>query len=365
MNPRTTGTVCHAALVAAKSPLVARVPVGGGGFSGIVAGMDGLTTDRGGSPTGRWDMTALLGFVGVPLLGVAGVIAWAISVRDRLPDPIARHFNAAGEADGFGGMTGVLVITIVVTLPMVLLMGLLGSWRRNPRVLRQTLGPGSTTFAGFMCGSVADTLVPQLDLMSAEGAVLGSSWSLVGAGAGLAIGAIVSWALKEAKAPQAEHAPDPSLPRGPRSEPVRTETSTGMKILAAAWIVGTVASLLLSPALFLILGLSFFYIVQTYSVRLRVDDDAVRFRALIGESIPLETITAARPARYDWGDSGGIGIRGVDYPRSRGKRIAVASRSGEALDIDTTGTKWTFVVPDGTAESLAGDINARLDRLHG
>lgn len=365
MNPRTTGTVCHAPLGAAKSPLVAHVRVGGGGFSGILEGMDGLTTDRGGSPTGRWDMTALLGFVVAPLAGLAAVVGWALSVRSRLPEPIATHFGARGEADGFGDLTGILVITIVVTLPVVLIMGVPGSWLRNPRILRRTLGPGSATVAGFMCGSVADTLVPQLDRVSAEGVVVGSSWSVVGAVAGLAIGAIVSAALKDAKAPQAEHAPDPSLPRGPRSEPVRTETSTGMKILAAAWIVGTVASLLLSPTLFLILGLSFFYIVQTFSVRLRVDDDAVRFRGLIGESISLETITAARPAAYDWGDSGGIGIRGVDYPGSRGKRIAVASRSGEALDIDTTGTKWTFVVPDGTAESLAGDINARLDRLHG
>ena len=365
MNPRTTGTVCHAALVATKSPLVARVPVGGGGFSGIMEGMDGLTTDRGGSPTGRWDMTALLGFVVAPLAGLAAVVGWALSVRSRLPEPIATHFGARGEADGFGDLSGTLVILVAVTVPMVLVMGLLGAWRRFPRILRRSLGPGSPVFVGFMAGITADTLVRQLDATTADGVVLQSTWSFVGAVAGLVVGVIVAMTLKEAKAPQAEHAPDPSLPRGPRSEPVRTETSTGMKILAAAWIVGTVASLLLSPALFLILGLSFFYIVQTYSVRLRVDDDAVRFRALIGESIPLETITAARPARYDWGDSGGIGIRGVDYPRSRGKRITVASRSGEALDIDTTGTKWTFVVPDGTAESLAGDINARLDRLHG
>ena len=365
MNPRTTGTVCHAALVAAKSPLVARVPVGGGGFSGIMEGMDGLTTDRGGSPTGRWDMTALLGFVVAPLAGLAAVVGWALSVRSRLPEPIATHFGARGEADGFGDLSGTLVILVAVTVPMVLVMGLLGAWRRFPRILRRSLGPGSPVFVGFMAGITADTLVRQLDATTADGVVLQSTWSFVGAVAGLVVGVIVAMTLKEAKAPKAESAPDPALPRGPRSEPVRTVTSMGMKILAAAWIAGTVASLLLSPALFLILGLSFFYIVQTYSVRLRVDDDAVRFRALIGESIPLETITAARPARYDWGDSGGIGIRGVDYPRSRGKRIAVASRSGEALDIDTTGTKWTFVVPDGTAESLAGDINARLDRLHG
>ena len=330
--------------------------------------MDRLTTGRGGAPNGRWDVAALLGFVVAPLAGLAAVVGWALSVRSRLPEPIATHFGARGEADGFGDLSGTLVILVAVTVPMVLVMGLLGAWRRFPRILRRSLGPGSPVFVGFMAGITADTLVRQLDATTADGVVLQSTWSFVGAVAGLVVGVIVAMTLKEAKAPKAESAPDPALPRGPRSEPVRTETSMGMKILAAAWIAGTVASLLLSPALFLILGLSFFYIVQTYSVRLRVDDDAVRFRALIGESIPMATITAARPTRYDWGDSGGIGIRGVEYPGRPGneaKRLAVASRSGEALDIDTTGTNWTIVVPDGTADALAGDINARLDRLHG
>lgn len=365
MNPRTTGTVCHAALVAAKSPLVARVPVGGGGFSGIVAGMDGLTTDRGGSPTGRWDMTALLGFVAVPLLGVAGVVAWAMSVRDRLPDPIARHFNAAGEADGFGGLTGILVMTIVVTLPMVLLMGLLGSWRRNPRIIRRMLGPASPVFAGFMCGLLPDTLVPQLDLASAVGVTSGSLWTVAGTTLGLVVGVVTAMALTDPPAPVATDAPDPSLPRGPRVEPIRVEASTGVKLLIAAWFAGTLASLLISPALFLLLALSSFYIVQMHSVRVRVDDAGVHLRMLLGETIPLETITAARPARYDWGDSGGVGIRGVGYRGSRGKRIAVAARSGEALDVDTTGHNWTIVVPDGAAERIAGDINARLDARPG
>lgn len=138
-----------------------------------------------------------------------------------------------------------------------------------------------------------------------------------------------------------------------------------MKVLAIAWIAATMASLLVSTALFLILALCFFYIVQTFVVRLRVDDDAVRFRAIVGETIPLPTITAARPVHYAWGDSGGVGIRSADFPGERGKRIVVASKSGEAPDIDTTGVNWTIVVPEGTADGLAGDINARLDRLRG
>ena len=166
-------------------------------------------------------------------------------------------------------------------------------------------------------------------------------------------------------APVATDAPDPSLPRGPRVEPIRVEASTGVKLLIAAWFAGTLASLLVSPALFLLLALSSFYIVQMHSVRVRVDDAGVHLRMLLGETIPLETITAARPARYDWGDSGGVGIRGVGYRGSRGKRIAVAARSGEALDVDTTGHNWTIVVPDGAAERIAGDINARLDARPG
>ena len=316
------------------------------------------------SPAPRWERRALAGFVVAPLLGMAALVAWVLSVADRLPDPVAVHFGARGEADGFGGLTGLLVILVAVTLP-ILPMGLIGSWRRNPRMIRKTLGPAAPTFTGFMAGMLADTLVPQLDLASAEGASLGYVWAIAGTFLGLIAGIVTALTLTEPPAPAATGSPDPSLPRGPRSAPVRSAAPTGVKLLIAAWFAATLASLLLSPALFLILALSSFYIVQMYAVRVRVDDDGVHVRMIVGETIPLGTITAARPARYDWGDSGGVGIRGVGYRGSRGKRIAVAARSGEALDVDTTGHNWTIVVPDGAAERIAGDINARLDARPG
>ncbi len=317
------------------------------------------------SPAPRWERRALAGFVVAPLLGMAALVAWVLSVADRLPDPVAVHFGARGEADGFGGLTGVVVIVAAVTLPIILIMGLLGSRLRNPRIIRRILGPASPVFAGFMCGLLPDTLVPQLDLASAVGVTSGSLWTVAGTTLGLVVGVGTAAALTDPPAPAAAGAPDPSLPRGPHSEPVRVAASTGVKLLIAAWFAGTLASLLVSPALFLLLALSSFYIVQMHSVRVRVDDAGVHLRMLLGETIPLETITAARPARYDWGDSGGVGIRGVGYRGSRGKRIAVAARSGEALDVDTTGHNWTIVVPDGAAERIAGDINARLDARPG
>ena len=317
------------------------------------------------SPAPRWERRALAGFVVAPLLGMAALVAWVLSVADRLPDPVAVHFGARGEADGFGGLAGIVVILVVVSLPIILVMGLLGAWRRNPRIIRRMLGPASPVFAGFMCGLLPDTLVPQLDLASAVGVTSGSLWTVAGTTLGLVVGVVTAMALTDPPAPVATDAPDPSLPRGPRVEPIRVEASTGVKLLIAAWFAGTLASLLISPALFLLLALSSFYIVQMHSVRVRVDDAGVHLRMLLGETIPLETITAARPARYDWGDSGGVGIRGVGYRGSRGKRIAVAARSGEALDVDTTGRNWTIVVPDGAAERIAGDINARLDARPG
>lgn len=317
------------------------------------------------SPAPRWERRALAGFVVAPLLGMAALVAWVLFVADRLPDPVAVHFGARGEADGFGGLAGIVVILVVVSLPIILVMGLLGAWRRNPRIIRRMLGPASPVFAGFMCGLLPDTLVPQLDLASAVGVTSGSLWTVAGTTLGLVVGVVTAMALTDPPAPVATDAPDPSLPRGPRVEPIRVEASTGVKLLIAAWFAGTLASLLISPALFLLLALSSFYIVQMHSVRVRVDDAGVHLRMLLGETIPLETITAARPARYDWGDSGGVGIRGVGYRGSRGKRIAVAARSGEALDVDTTGHNWTIVVPDGAAERIAGDINARLDARPG
>lgn len=335
---------------------------------GIVAGMDRLTTAPHATRPRPLDGVALTGFVAVPLLALGGFLAWALSVRSRLPDPLGLHFRTSGEADGYGGLTQVLVVTGILTVPMVLLMGLVGSWRRTPLILRRSIGPGSPVFAGFMVGVSADGLVPQLDAASAGGVSAGSVWSVVGTVAGLGVGVATAAAIATAaRAPEvvaADGPPDARLPRGPHSSPVRTVTSTGVKVFIAVWLIVSAALLPVSTALSVILMLSSIYIIQTYSVSLRVDDDAVRFRAIIGETIPLATITAARPARYDWGDSGGIGIRGAEYRAPRGKRITVASRSGEALDIDTTTANWTIVVPDGTAEALAGDINARVDALH-
>lgn len=334
----------------------------------VLGGMNGLTTSRRPDPHGRWDGATLAGFVAFPLIVVAGVVWWAASVRGRLPDPVAVHFGAGGGADGFGSPTTLLVVLVVVTVPIVLVMGLLGSALRYPRILRRTLGPVATTFAGFMAGMVPDLVMPQLDRATAEGVVIGEVWTIGGTVAGLLVGVAVAAVLREPTAVAAQGAPDPALPRGQHSEEVRTGAATGMKVLLAVWVVASAASALISPGLAVLLFLCVPLLAQTMVVRLRVDDDAVRLLALIWETMPLETITAARPSRYDWGDSGGIGIRVVDYsgPSSdRGKRIAVASRSGEAIDIDTTTTNWTIVVPDGTADAIAGDINARLDRLHG
>ncbi|MFO6504177.1 DUF1648 domain-containing protein [Corynebacterium freneyi] len=330
--------------------------------------MNGLTTSRRPDPHGRWDGIALAGFVAFPLIAVTGVVWWAASVQGRLPDPVAVHFGAGGGADGFGSLTTLLVVLVVVTFPILLVMGLLGSARRNPRILRRTLGPMATTFAGFMAGMIPDLVMPQLDRATAEGVVIGEAWTIGGTVAGLVVGVTVAAVLREPAAVAAQGPPDPALPRGPHSEEVRMGAATGMKVLLAVWVIGSAASALISPGLAVLLFLCVPLLAQTMVVRLRVDDDAVRLRALIGETIPLETITAARPSRYDWGDSGGVGIRVVDYSGpsgGRGKRIAVASRSGEAIDIDTTATNWTIVVPDGTADAIAGDINARLDRLHG
>src|SRR5699024_2261525 len=132
-HPRSTGPVCHGPLASPKS-LAAWDAVAMPRFP------TNSTSASAPSPAPRWERRALAGFVVAPLLGMAALVAWALSVMDRLPDPVAVHFGARGEADGFGGLTGLLVILVAVTLP-ILPMGLIGSWRRNPRMIRKTLGP--------------------------------------------------------------------------------------------------------------------------------------------------------------------------------------------------------------------------------
>ncbi|MDU4705197.1 MAG: DUF1648 domain-containing protein, partial [Corynebacterium sp.] len=61
---------------------------------------------------------------------------------------------------------------------------------------------------------------------------------------------------------------------------------------------------------------------------------------------------------YNWADGGGIGLRlGNDG------RITVAARSGEAVKIETSGSDYTIVVPDGMAAAVAGEINSRIDAM--
>lgn len=74
--------------------------------------------------------------------------------------------------------------------------------------------------------------------------------------------------------------------------------------------------------------------------------------------IELRTVKYAAPGKYNWADGGGIGLRlGNDG------RISVAARSGEAVKIETSGSNYTIVVPDGMAATVAGEINSRIDAM--
>lgn len=311
----------------------------------------------------RFDPWIIRGTIAIPSALAVAQFAWILAIAHRLPTRMATHWDAAGKADGFMTPAQSALTLLVVTVACAQI-GWSGARTASPLIARRSTAVASLLLTGCLLGTNTGVTVPQLDLADPSTARIGWEYAIAGAVLGLAAGLFVASRLRDysplTDAPVTAR-PSPALPRGERTERLTVTCSPTLKILVAVWTLGSIALALFLPVLGIIFLLCVPLFLLGYSSGIEVGDkETVAFVGAgplkIHQRIAMRTVKYAEAGTYHWADGGGVGLRfGNDG------RISVAARSGEAVRIETTGSNYTVVVPDGMAEAVAGDINSRLD----
>jgi hypothetical protein len=305
-------------------------------------------------------------------IGVLLMLRWA----PELPDPIAVHWGAGGQVDGYGQLsTLVIVLPVVVgtfavgiTLEVALLTATTYP-ARQPKVIVAA----SVFFAVFLGVGLTGSVEIQRGLADASEA--GTVFGPLGLGLLLGIPAAVgTWFLT----PRPALAADESGPAAPAALDLSAaERVSWTRVMhpsaVAVWIFLGVVALSMAgvltvavtgsngsvwPPLAILVPVVAICTV-TFFWRVTISNEGVRIRSAVGlirHTIPLDTIAAARVVQISpIADFGGWGIRfGFG-------RIGYVMRGGQALEIErTTGRSVVVTVDDAvTATSLLEGLLSR------
>jgi Protein of unknown function (DUF1648) len=312
----------------------------------------------------RLAVTALAGVI------IAAVIAWpVIAFRDRLPDPMASHWDLHGRADGSASPTRFAVITVVVWLVICVLAG--------ANAIRSTWQMRRVRSTFFMVwGFVAGVLIT-LQWTAVWANLDRSDWtqarSITWAGAGIDIaGGIVLGALgvligrfgPDTPLPSSPELPSLDLKSGERTVWVATARNHTVNMVGSGLVaVGAVVMALIATILPtehvvpygvvpFVVGL---LLLLWARVRVTVDEGGVGIALGLGWprwNIPLADITGAWAENREAMAYGGWGYRGF----SRGAPVVMV-RSGVCLVVER-GNGRTFAVSVDDAANGAALLNS-------
>lgn len=134
----------------------------------------------------RVDLRFAATYAAMAVVVLGGTAWWIWSVRDRLPDPIARHWSG-GTADGFSELPAILAMVTVLPVLVSLPLALVAFVARSPLAPRRTLGATAPFLVVLIVVLVVDSIRLQLDLADVSDAPPPDLGGLVG----LALGALV------------------------------------------------------------------------------------------------------------------------------------------------------------------------------
>ncbi len=336
-----------------------------------------MTTNDHSTDIQRARRTFLLVGIAFPLLVTAAGVALMIAWLPQMPDPIAVHWNMAGQADGFGPAWIAPLLTAGIGILSAGLIGLWvltaareGEWGPTMRFLG-ALSPGATSFLvvlitwsfaiqrGLADAHEAPSIVPAF----AVGTVIGVT---LGLGAWFAQPAV---AVSGGRRSPVQNAPRIVLAVGEHAVWLRTTT---MRSGPMATIIGVTVALavlalwfaLTGGAVWLVFaGVAVLLLVLLLAVsvfRVRVDENGLRVQAPIGVPrfrVPLEDIAHAEVVRVmPMVDFGGWGIR-----RSLDGRTGIVLYTGEGLQV-TRRDGRRFVVTVNDAATGVALLTALHDR---
>lgn len=317
-------------------------------------------TDR---AVSRFVVVALI----APALFAGAGLAVVGAVADRLPDPIAIHWSANGQADGFAGVWTVVMMTILVgaVLPIVLAAGALPALRRGER------GP-SYRFLGAVVAGISAlvvvllvwSVVMQVDLADATDAP--DVWApLLGSFAAAAVVGLLAWVVqpRQNAADLTRRSVDPlNLEPGERAVWMRETT---VPRLAATFLIAlTLGSWALALLLWwssastatlvgvlITAGVVTAAAATTLTFRVRADERGLHVVSALG--LPRLTVAPDDIAGVDvvevtpMGDFGGYGLRFGPG------RFGVITRSGEAIEVHRRRGRSFVVTVDDAATGAA------------
>lgn len=302
-----------------------------------------------------------------PVAVLAATVAVARAWEPRLPDPVATHWSGSGAPDGFGSLTSLLVIPVVVGVLLALgLWALAFRFGRDTSTRRIAAGVAGGT-AAFLATTVLGSLHAQLDLADASAAPGVGGTIALSLGSGLVVGALLALAVPRTPAQPATTPVDPTAPRTALGDTERAAWSATVTSRAGL-VVGGVATLttaglavgLDAPAMLLVPVALLALLAAMLVLRVSVDGRGLVARSALGWPalrVPLDEVVAARATTVDpFGEFGGWG-----YRVGAAGRVGFVLRRGEAIEVERTGGRVNVVTVDDAALA-ASLLNTLADR---
>lgn len=312
-----------------------------------------------GTPDTRALRRFLLVALALPAVLVLVAVCVQLAVRSSLPDPIAIHWGAAGEPDGFGPFWVAPTMTAVlgVGLPLLFAVPASGSLRRGDGgTFPRALGAAALAESAFICALFTWTVLMQAGLSDARNAP-GVAAPLLVSVLAAALAAAAGWFLQPR--------PIRRIVAFERGTPLRLSTTepavwlrsvrierSGVVVLAAVFALLVFLIVLLSGSpeaaggVGILLGVTVLMAGVTVSMsvfRVRIDEAGLAVDSAVGwprVRIPLDDIrrVEAVPHVSPMGEFGGWGMRwalggGSGVVLRSGPGIRVQRRSGEVFTV--------------------------------
>ena len=313
----------------------------------------------------------------LPAVFVAVGVAVQLVLMPQMPETIAIHWNAAGEADGFAPAWTQPIMTIAFGLgiPALIALTSLPALRRGDRgVTYRFLGAIAAATSALTTVLFTWTFAAQ----AGDGSEMPAVWPALAVSFGAAgvVGVIAWFAQPKEDWPKVPAPPAAPLDiaDGERVVWLRTAsmapaaaitiTVATLVVVACAigaWLTGAPAEIawILSALAVLVLV----FAASSVAFHVRVDAGGLRVDSVLGIPrfhVPLAQVaSAARVHANPMGEFGGWGIRwSID------RRFGVVLRTGEAIEVTRTNGK-RFVVTVDDAETGASLLEALAARLIG
>jgi hypothetical protein len=291
------------------------------------------------------------------------VLTW----RDDLPDPVASHWGAGAEPNGFQSLAAWLTTMLVSGLACVVLLGAIGWFWGKAAMTRRTAAAATVWIGGFFATLNVVSLASQRGLADATQA-RSPSWHMVVSWLVPLVPAVLAALLAPADPRQAATEPVPAdaervaLADGERAVWIRRiGGGTGLWVGAGSIVLVLALALLTRQWGMLVIPVllaALFAAMMVFEVR--VDASGLRVRSALGwprTFVPADEVVQARVVEvFALRQFGGWGWR-----VRPGGEVGIVPRSGQGIEVERTGGRIVTITVDD-AESGAALLNMMADR---